>query len=343
MLKLTPNSLTISLFDMNLHKKINDIDEILIHGGGPSPLAALWSERLKGFQAFLRLEKGLSPHSLEAYLRDNAKLANYAIGLDPPLRPESLTLRHLESFLAALHETGLARASQGRILSGIRAFYRYLLLEGLVREDPSSLLQGPVLDRKIPDVLSVQEIEALIAAIDHSKPLGQRDRAMIETLYACGLRVSELTGLKLNNLYLDIGFIRVIGKNDKERLVPIGEEAIKHLKYYLQDIRQHVRGVKSGCENLVFLNHRGGGLSRIAVFQMIRDLAAKAGIQKTVSPHTFRHSFATHLIEGGADLRAVQEMLGHASITTTEIYTHLDMSYLRETILRYHPANTLNE
>lgn len=317
----------------------NSIDNNDIYNESQRRVARLWDEQLNGFRTFLLLEKGLSPHSLDAYLLDAGKLARFAVSREPAFRPAELKLPDLEAFLAELHATGLARTSQGRILSGIKAFYQYLLHEELVPEDPSILLQGPVLERRIPDVLSVSEIERLLAAIDMSTPLGQRNRAMLETLYACGLRVSELVQLRLNNLYLDVGFIRVIGKNNKERLVPIGDEAVKQLGFYLQDVRQHIRQVKSGDENLVFLNHRGGGLSRIAVFQLIRDLAAHAGIQKTVSPHTFRHSFATHLIEGGADLRAVQEMLGHASITTTEIYTHLDMAYLRDTILRFHPAN----
>jgi integrase/recombinase XerD len=302
-------------------------------------VARLWDEQIRGFRAFLRLEKGLSSHSLDAYLLDAGKLARFALSIVPPRRPVELQLPDLEGFLAELHDAGLARTSQGRILSGIKAFYKYLVHEELIREDPSVLLQGPVLARKIPDVLTVEEIGRLLAAIDRSTPLGQRNRALLETLYGCGLRVSELVQLRLNNLYLDLGFIRVIGKNNKERLIPIGDEAVRQLRFYIQDIRQHIRQVKSGDENLVFLNHRGGGLSRIAVFQLIRELAARAGIPKTVSPHTFRHSFATHLIEGGADLRAVQEMLGHASITTTEIYTHLDMAYLRDTILRFHPSS----
>jgi integrase/recombinase XerD len=324
---------------MKKHINIISIDISHIYNESQRRVARLWDEQLNGFRAFLLLEKGLSPHSLDAYLLDAGKLARFAVSLEPPSRPAELKLPDLEGFLAELHDTGLARTSQGRILSGIKAFYQYLLHEQLVREDPSVLLQGPVLERRIPDVLSVSEIECLLEVIDRSTPLGQRNRAMLETLYACGLRVSELVHLRLNNLFLDLGFIRVIGKNNKERLVPIGGEAVRQLRVYIQDIRQHIRQVKSGDENLVFLNHRGGGLSRIAVFQLIRDLAARAGIAKTVSPHTFRHSFATHLIEGGADLRAVQEMLGHASITTTEIYTHMDMAYLRDTILRFHPAN----
>ncbi|MBP6185253.1 MAG: site-specific tyrosine recombinase XerD [Saprospiraceae bacterium] len=298
-----------------------------------------WTTYMRGFHAFLRLEKGLSPHSIEAYLRDVEKLARHAATQTPPAKPDGLRIEQLEHFLGWLNELGLARTSQARILSGIKAFYKYLLLEQLTTQDPSALLEAPITHRKIPDVLQIDEIEMLLAAIDMSTPKGQRDRAMIETLYACGLRVSELVNLRLSNLYLDIGYIKVHGKNDKERLVPIGDEAIKQLGFYIKDIRQHIKTVKPGSENIVFLNHRGGKLSRIMVFQLIRHLAALAGIQKTISPHTFRHSFATHLIEGGADLRAVQEMLGHESITTTEIYTHLDMRYLRETILQFHPAN----
>lgn len=304
------------------------------------PAARDWITLVRGFHGFLRLEKGLSPHSQEAYLRDVDKLSQFALALEPPRSARSLTLPDLEHFIGTLHELGLARSSQARILSGIKAFFRYLHMEDLIGEDPSILLQGPAGERKIPDVLHVDEIEALIGAIDMSTPRGQRDRAMLETLYACGLRVSELVGLRLSNLYLDVGFIRVVGKNNKERLVPVGEMATRHLRYYLQDVRQHLSRIRPGDEGVVFLNARGGQLSRVMVFQLIRELAARAGIRKTVSPHTFRHSFATHLIEGGADLKAVQDMLGHASITTTEIYTHLDMAYLRDTILRFHPAHT---
>lgn len=293
---------------------------------------------MRGFATWLQLEKSLSPHSVQAYLHDVTKLAAYASSSGQDPGPHSLTTRFLSDFLQELNTLGLARSSQARMLSGIKAFCKYLVLEEIIEADPASLLEGPVIERRIPDVLSVDDILAIIAVIDMSTPLGQRDRAMIETLYACGLRVSELVDLRIPNLYLDAGFVKVTGKGNKERLVPIGEEAIRQLRFYLQDVRQHVKPVRKDSESVVFLNHRGARLSRVAVFQLIKKLASLAGIRKSISPHTFRHSFATHLIEGGADLRAVQLMLGHESITTTEIYTHLDMRFLRETIQRHHPA-----
>lgn len=303
-----------------------------------SSLPATWISNLKGFTQFLKLEKGLSLHSIDAYQRDVWKLANHLSAYDPFPSPRELTAAHLEAFVRQIHALGLARTSQARIVSGVKSFCQYLVLEQVLTHDPSTLIEAPILTRKIPDILSIEEIEAMLAEIDLSHPFGQRDRAILEVLYACGLRVSELTGLRMADLYLEIGFVKVIGKNDKERIVPIGAEAIKHLEFYLTDIRQHQQA-KPDSDHIVFLNHRGGKLSRVMVFMLIKSLATKAGIRKTVSPHTFRHSFATHLVEGGADLRAVQVMLGHESITTTEIYTHLDMRYLRETILRFHPAN----
>lgn len=303
-----------------------------------APLPASWASAQKSYIQFLKLEKGLSPHSVDAYRRDVLKLANYIASCQPVPSPSELTARHLEDFVHRLHALELARTSQARIVSGIKSFCQFLVLEQFLQHDPSALIEAPILTRKIPDVLTIEEIEAMLAEIDLSQPFGQRDRAMVEVLYACGLRVSELTGLRLADLFLEIGFVKVIGKNNKERIVPIGGEATKHLEYYLMDIRQH-QHPKKEAGHIVFLNHRGGRLSRVMVFMLIRSLAAKAGIHKTVSPHTFRHSFATHLVEGGADLRAVQEMLGHESITTTEIYSHLDMRYLRETILQFHPAN----
>lgn len=297
-----------------------------------------WKPAIRGFVSYLQLEKGLSPHTIDAYLQDVSKLASYLNPSDTAISPGQMETPHLEDFIHQIHAIGLARTTQARIVSGIKAFCHYLVLEEIIDHDPSSLLEAPVLERKIPDVLSIEDIERMLAEIDLSHPFGQRDRALLEVLYACGLRVSELTGLRMADLFLEIGFIKVIGKNNKERIIPIGEEAIKHLTFYLTDIRQHQKA-KPEADHIVFLNHRGGQLSRVMVFNLIKHLAAKAGIRKTVSPHTFRHSFATHLVEGGADLRAVQEMLGHESITTTEIYTHLDMRYLRETILRFHPAN----
>ncbi|MCF8239010.1 MAG: site-specific tyrosine recombinase XerD [Saprospiraceae bacterium] len=297
-----------------------------------------WAPVVKGFVRYLRLEKGLSPHSVDAYQRDVAKLASYLTAGDAPVSPSQLTAHHAESFTRQILALGLARTTQARIVSGVKSFCQYLVLEEILSHDPSTLLEAPVLHRHIPDVLTIEEIEAILLAIDLSHPFGQRDRAMLEVLYACGLRVSEMTGLRIADLFLEIGYIKVIGKNNKERIIPIGEEAIKHLQYYLTDIRQHQQA-KPDADHIVFLNQRGGRLSRVMVFMLIKKLTTRAGISKTVSPHTFRHSFATHLVEGGADLRAVQEMLGHESITTTEIYTHLDMRYLRETILRFHPAN----
>ncbi len=226
--------------------------------------------------------------------------------------------------------------SQARIISGLRTFWKYLILEDITKQNPAELLQMPKLGRKLPDTLSVNEIVQILEVIDLSKPEGVRNRAMFETLYSCGLRVTELVSLKISNLYLDIGFVKVIGKGDKERLVPIGSEAIKHIQLYMDNIRVHV-DIKKGEEDMLFLNKHGKRMSRIMVFLYLKEYAALAGIQKSISPHTFRHSFATHLIEGGADLRVVQEMLGHASITTTEIYTHLDRDYLRSTITQFHP------
>lgn len=300
-------------------------------------LLSLWQMRIRAYQSYQRLEKGFAENTVQAYRRDIHKLAVWANTDSRSLRPEEITGDHLAEFIQDLAMP--ARSTQSRILSGINAFYQYLRTEGLIRIDPMALIARPAQVRTLPDVLSVKEIKSMLAVIDLSHPHGHRDRAMIETLYACGLRVSELVQLRLNHLYLDEAFVRVIGKGDKERLVPIGGSAIHFLRIYLRDFRQHQRPINQKDENIVFLNHRNGALSRVMVFQLIKKLAGLAGITKSVSPHTFRHSFATHLIEGGADLRAVQEMLGHASITTTEIYTHLDMAYLRETILRYHPAN----
>jgi integrase/recombinase XerD len=296
----------------------------------------LWQSYIKGFKSYLQLEKSLSPNSVEAYLRDVQKLAAYLEGAGLKLNIDEVKLTNLEGFVKAIHELGLDARSQARIISGIKAFYKYLMMEDLLSENPAELLEAPKLSRKLPDTLSVAEINALMDAIDLSTPEGMRNRTMLEVLYGCGLRVSELVNLKISNLFLDVEFIKVIGKGDKERLVPIGSQAIKYIKMYLGDVRVHVP-VKKGEEDYIFLNRRGKHLTRMYVFTVIKDCTQKAGLQKIISPHTFRHSFATHLIEGGADLRSVQEMLGHASITTTEIYTHLDRDYLRSTIMQYHP------
>jgi integrase/recombinase XerD len=246
-------------------------------------------------------------------------------------------LKDLQAFLRWVATLGMGAASQARILSGIRSFYKYCFIEQIVRQDPTTLLESPRLKRALPDVLSFDEIETIIARIDHSKPEGDRNHAILDTMYSCGLRVSEVVNLRISCLYLDVGYIRVIGKGNKERLIPIGSDAIKHIRIYRQGTRTHL-AIQPGNEDILFLNRRGSRLSRVMIFLLLKDLAAQAGINKNISPHTFRHSFATHLVEGGADLRAVQEMLGHESITTTEIYTHLDREYLRETLHRYHPA-----
>jgi integrase/recombinase XerD len=295
-----------------------------------------WQLHNKQFGNYLKLERGLSANSVDAYRRDVAKLAQFMEMRYPQVSALKTTAKHIRTFLQYVGELGMSTYSQARILSGIKGFYKYLMTEDLVDKDPTLLIEGPRLGRKLPDTLSYPEIEKLLTAVDLSKPEGGRDRAMLEVLYSSGLRVSELVNLTLNNVYEDIGFLRVIGKGNKERLVPIGRDALKYLKIYLGEIRLH-KSVKKGSEAFVFLNHRGGRISRVSVFNMIKNLARTAGIRKVISPHTFRHSFATHLIEGGADLRAVQEMLGHESITTTEIYTHLDRDYLKQVITEFHP------
>jgi integrase/recombinase XerD len=297
----------------------------------------MWSPYKKGFKAYLQLEKSLSDHSVEAYLRDVEKLTEFLLATEQKLSPSEVELKTLQQFVKWIGELGMTATSQARIISGIKGFYKYCLIENIVTADPTALLEAPKLKRTLPDVLSFNEIENIIKAIDQSKPEGGRNKAILETMYSCGLRVTEVVNLQISCLYLDVSFIRVIGKGNKERLVPIGGDAIKYIKIYKDNIRVHVP-VKKGCEDIVFLNKRGGQLSRIMIFYIIKDLALKAGITKNISPHTFRHSFATHLVEGGADLRAVQEMLGHESITTTEIYTHLDSDFLRSTLQQFHPA-----
>lgn len=285
------------------------------------------------------MEKSLSKNSIEAYLRDVEKLVEYfgVKGID--LMPEKVKGRHIEEFLSYLSDLGLSEKSSARMLSGIKAFYKYLMMEDAISDDPTDGIAGPKLSRYLPDVLSIEEVEAIIAAIDMSEPTGPRNRAMLETLYACGLRVSELVNLRRSHYFPDQGFLRVVGKNNKERLIPIGNTAIKHIEIYLDTVRRHLPAIAPKDEDILFLNRRGSRLSRVMIFHIIKDLTAKAGIHKSVSPHTFRHSFATHLVEMGADLRAVQEMLGHESILTTEIYTHVNAEYLRQTILDYHPLS----
>jgi integrase/recombinase XerD len=295
-----------------------------------------WNIHIKGFKNYLKLERSLSPNSVEAYLHDIRLFAAFLDEKELKLSPSQIRPEHLRSFLVDVNEKQLSARSQARIISGIKSFYKYCLMENIVTDDPSQLLESPRLGRKLPDTLSLEDINRLIAAIDLSKPEGVRNKAMLETMYSCGLRVSELIGLKLTNLHTEIGFVRVIGKGDKERLVPIGKVATKQIKLYLDGVRNH-QLIAPGNEDFVFLNQRGRRLSRVMVFTVIKQLAEKIQLKKNISPHTLRHSFATHLIEGGADLRAVQEMLGHESITTTEIYTHLDRDYLRSSILKHHP------
>lgn len=297
----------------------------------------MWESFQKGFRAYLRLERSLSPNSVEAYLDDLGKLTQYMQAKGDLRQPSEVDLPMLQDFTGWVAGLGMTAGSQARVVSGLRAFFAYCKAEGIVREDPTELLQAPKLRRKLPEVLTFEEIESMIASIDHSSPEGMRNRAILETLYGCGLRVSELVNLQRSRLHLDQGFIRVVGKGDKERLVPIGRDAVAQLRLYLETVRIHLPEVR-GEEDFVFLNRRGRRLSRVMVFYIIRDLALAAGIGKGISPHTLRHSFATHLVEGGADLRAVQEMLGHESITTTEIYTHLDRSFLLDTLQRFHPS-----
>ncbi len=298
----------------------------------------IWETAIEQFRHFLNLERSLSPNSIDAYLSDINKLSQFISDQYPEVTPDSVSGLQLKEFLAYLGSLGISSRSQARIISGIKAFYRFLLSEDLIQQDPSALLESPKLGRKLPDTLSLPEIDKILNSIDHSTPEGTRNRAIIETLYSCGLRVSELISLRLADVHADIGFLRVRGKGSKERLVPIGSSALKHLDLYLTLVRVKVT-VKPGSETVVFLNRRGTGLSRVSVFNIVKDLVKTAGIKKTVSPHTFRHSFATHLLEGGADLRAVQQMLGHESITTTEIYTHLDRDYLRQVITEFHPRS----
>ena len=298
-----------------------------------------WSIALKGFKNYLMLERSLSENSIDAYLHDVKKLVEYLEIKQLDLTPTAIDTNHLEEFIFWINSLGLGARSQARLLSGIKSFYKYLLMEDLIDHDPTLLLEGPRLKQKIPEVLNYDEISKILDAIDLSEPHGTRNRAMLETLYACGLRVSELINLKISNLFFDIGFVKVIGKNDKERIVPIGESAIKHIELYIDGVRKPQRNIHPDHSDCLFLNRRGKKLSRVMVFMIVKSLAEIAGIGKNVSPHTFRHSFATHLVEGGADLKAVQDMLGHESITTTEIYTHLDTEYLKDTILSFHPRN----
>ena len=297
----------------------------------------MWEPYKKGFKAYLRLEKSLSENSVEAYIHDIEKLTQFLMLKKVEKKPSEIELSDLGNFLKWINELGMTPASQARIISGLRSFYKFCIQEQISQTDPTTLLEAPRLPKHLPDTLSYPEIEKVFSVIDVSTPEGIRNKAILETLYSCGLRVSELVNLKLSCLYFDTGYIRVTGKGDKERLVPIGNSAIKYIKIYLENIRVHI-AVIPGNEDVVFLNRRGRKLSRVMIFMIIKDAAKRAGITKNISPHTFRHSFATHLVEGGADLRAVQEMLGHESIITTEIYTHLNREYLRDTLQQFHPA-----
>lgn len=291
---------------------------------------------IKGYKSFLQLEKSLSKNSVEAYLHDIEKLQQYFAVSEQNISLENINLKHLQNFIKWIHELGMTATSQARIISGLKSFFSYLVLEDIIKINPTELLEAPKTSRKLPDTLAIEELELLFNAIDLSTNEGTRNNAILETMYSCGLRVTELTELKISNIYFDVEFIRVIGKGNKERLVPIGQSALKYIQIYLENIRCHILP-KKNAEDILFLNRRGGKLSRVMIFYIIKELTEKAGIKKNIHPHTLRHSFATHLVEGGADLRAVQEMLGHESITTTEIYTHLDRNFLKETLNTFHP------
>ncbi len=298
-----------------------------------------WNNNIKQFIAFLKIEKGLSENSIFAYQNDVDKLMQYSIAIQKT--PDTLTTDDLKLFLTELYDLGLSARSQARIISGIKQFFQFLVYEDAIYDDPSYSLELPKIGRKLPEVLSVEEIDALIAQIDLSKKEGQRNKAILETLYSCGLRVSELVELKFSQLHFDEGFIRVIGKGNKERLVPVGDSVAQEIRLYTEGFRAETPQIK-GNEDYVFLNRRGVPLTRVMIFTIIKQLTQQLGWKKNISPHTFRHSFATHLLEGGANLRAIQDMLGHESITTTEIYTHLDQSFLRDAIISFHPRNKRN-
>lgn len=293
-----------------------------------------WEKYINNFKSYLKIERSLSENSIQAYIRDINKLANFAINIE--IKPLKISRNNISIFLKELDNSKISARSQARILSGIKAFYKYLIMEDYIKSDPTELIESPKIGLKLPDTLSLIEIDQLISAIDLSNSQGERNRAIIETLYSCGLRVSELINLQLSNINFKDGYLKVIGKGDKERLAPIGGRALKYLNIYINEVRIHQK-IQKGHEDFIFLNNRGARISRVMIFIIIQKLKDNIGLKKKISPHTFRHSFATHLIEGGADLRAVQEMLGHESITTTEIYTHLDKDYLRSNIIQFHP------
>jgi integrase/recombinase XerD len=297
-----------------------------------------WQTTIKNFISYLIIERSLSDNSVEAYHDDVLKLFHFVEFHNLNIEPEKIKLKHLQDFVYWINDLGMTARTQARVISGIKAFYKYLLMDDLIENNPSELLEAPKVGRKLPEFLSVEEIDKLIAAIDLSKEEGHRNKAIIETLYSCGLRVTELINLRITNIYFDDGFIKVVGKGNKERLVPISHKAVNEINTYLNYYRNKLT-ISSSANNILFLNRRGKQLTRVMIFTIIKDLATKIDLQKNISPHTFRHSFATHLIERGADLRAVQEMLGHESILTTEIYTHLDRQYLRETIIEFHPRS----
>ena len=294
-----------------------------------------WTNIIKNFTTYLKLEKGLSENSIEAYIRDVSRFGNYCVDL----LPQDVGASDISSFFKELLASELlAETSQARLLSSIRAFYKYLMYEDIIDVDPSELVDPPKIGRKLPDPLTVGEINQMLEVIDKSTPLGVRNASIIETMYSSGLRVSELVNLKIRDVYFESDFVRVFGKGNKERLVPLGSYAKQSIRDYMKDCRE-VRKVKEGEEDIVFLNNRGARLTRVMIFTIISTIAKLAGIERKISPHSLRHSFATHLLEGGADLRAIQEMLGHSSITTTEIYTHLDSSYLKSVIMEFHPRS----
>jgi len=297
-----------------------------------------WEQEVNEFRNYLKLEKGLSDNSIHAYITDLLKLVQFLKEKDYNVAPEEVKLNHLKEMIAWVNDKGISPRTQARIISGIKSFYKYLLIEEKVEKDPTALLETPKVGRKLPEILSVEEIDTIINAVDTKKPEGQRNKAILETLYSCGLRVSELIDLKISNLFFESGFVKIEGKGSKERLVPISTKAIKEINLYLSEYRRNLR-IHPDHEDILFLNRRGKKLSRVMIFTIIKNITRKLGLEKNISPHTFRHSFATHLIDGGANLRAVQEMLGHESIITTEIYTHLDKEYLKNTIIQYHPRS----
>ena len=297
-----------------------------------------WSESKKGYETFLRIEKNLSPNSVSAYVNDINKLISFIGEHYPNLTPETVKLAQLRKFVEWMNQKGISPRTQARTISGIKSFYKFLLIEEAVENDPTTLVESPRIGRKLPEILTDEEINSLIEAIDETKPEGLRNKAILETLYSCGLRVSELVDLKLSNLHFEQEFLRIAGKGERERLVPISKRAIEDIKKYLINSRKKLT-IEKGFENVVFLNRRGKKLSRVMIFTIIKNLAEKIKLEKNISPHTFRHSFASALVQGGADLRTVQEMLGHESILTTEIYTHLDKEYLKDTVNKFHPRS----